>query len=623
MRNLFVFLLAAAGCVFAVSTSAAGFPTPQGTLPFIDFTPNGTQPGVEHQVFDSTNCSTCHAGSGAHLPFNGWAGSMMANAARDPLFWAALDVANQDALEVGLEGIGDFCLRCHTPKGWLEGRVRKTGSPTVVEGFQGCLLDGNYSEFFESDYGGVACHYCHRMMAESPIGEPSLIGNSDTFIDDGDCDGAGEPCRRGPYDDATGAPHAWKHSPYHSDSALCGSCHDVTSPPGVAGAPVRTLILANGAGGNNTGLAYPIERTYSEWQASDYANVLFSDGLEPASDLRGEKLSQGSSCQNCHMPQAETPPGNPDAPLYACTFNNTPRNGDLATHEFVGGNVWIPTILKSEYADLLREQPFNRTIAAATHMLGEQSAKVEVSIAQVAAGQGKVMVKVTNLAGHKLPTGYGEGRRMWLNLQVRDATNALVYESGAFNPATGDLAIDSQTKVYEIKQGMWDAAANGGVGECKTKDGSGKEMFHFVLNNCVAKDNRIPPLGFTGAANPEIASYDYSYPNVPGVPGRSVNFDTTQYLFPVGSVTYPLTVQARLQYQTASKDYIEFLKNQAVEKGFQAENDLCATAPNRPFSIGPQNKSRGQFLYDLWSNPAYGRSPPVNAGSANAQITAP
>jgi len=636
MRHLFAFLLATLSSLCAVPAFATGFPTPSGTIPFIDFTPNGTQPGVLRQVYDSTNCSTCHAGGGAHLPYSGWAGSMMANATRDPLFWAALDVANQDGLENGLEGIGDFCLRCHAPKAWLEGRVRKTGNGTLVEGFQGCLLDGNHSEFFESDYGGLSCHFCHRMMDQSPLGEPSMIGNSDGFIDDSNCNGQGEPCRRGPYnypvdvpfDGAglgtyNGPPHAWKYSPYHKDSALCGSCHDVTSPPGKAGAPVRTLILANGQGGHDTGLAYPIERTYSEWLASDYSTVVFSDGLEQQGDIVGLKVTQTSTCQNCHMPQAEAPPGNPDMSLYACTSGGPPRNGNLATHEFAGGNVWIPTILKGEYVDLLREQSFDLTIAAATRMLGDQSAKVQVTTAQVSGGQANVAVKVTNLAGHKLPTGYGEGRRMWLNLQVRDANGMLVYESGAFDPATGDLTIDSQTKIYEIKQGIWDASANGGAGACKTEDGNGKEMFHFVLNNCIAKDNRIPPLGFTGAGNPETASYGYSYPAEPGAPGRSVNYDVTSYSFPVAGASYPLTVQATLQYQTASKDYIEFLKNQAVEKKFPAENDLCADAPNRPFFTGPQNKSRGQYLFDLWNNPAYGRSPPVSAGSASVQITGP
>jgi hypothetical protein len=38
--------------------------------------------------------------------------SMMGNTLRDPLFLAALTVAEQDR-----PGVGDWCLRCHTPPG--------------------------------------------------------------------------------------------------------------------------------------------------------------------------------------------------------------------------------------------------------------------------------------------------------------------------------------------------------------------------------------------------------------------------------------------------------------------------------------------------------------------------
>jgi hypothetical protein len=54
-----------------------------------------------------------------HLePWDTWAGSMMAQSSRDPLFWAALDVANND-----MPDVGDFCLRCHVATGWLAGRL--------------------------------------------------------------------------------------------------------------------------------------------------------------------------------------------------------------------------------------------------------------------------------------------------------------------------------------------------------------------------------------------------------------------------------------------------------------------------------------------------------------------
>ena len=80
----------------------------------------GTQPeegGIEFAKVQQ--CLMCHANTknSSADPFFSWQGSMMAQAARDPVFRAALAIANQDA-----EGVGEFCLRCHAPRGWLEGR---------------------------------------------------------------------------------------------------------------------------------------------------------------------------------------------------------------------------------------------------------------------------------------------------------------------------------------------------------------------------------------------------------------------------------------------------------------------------------------------------------------------
>src|SRR5690606_16121536 len=112
------------------------------------------------------------------------------------------------------------------------------------------------------------------------------------------------------------------------------------------------------------------------------------------------------------------------------------------------------------------------------------------------AGVLELAVKVTNESGHKLPSGYGEGRRMWLNLQVRDADGGLVFESAAYDGATALLTQDPQARVYEVLQGIWN---HNGTGTCDVEDGGGNPMFHFVLNDCIAKDNRIPPLGFKPA----------------------------------------------------------------------------------------------------------------------------
>lgn len=615
---------------------------PKGTISgFVDFTPRGTQPGLTRPLLFSSDCSGCHGGQGSHTPYNGWAGSMMANATRDPLFWAALDVANADGAANGAAGIGDYCLRCHTPEGWFGGRVRKVfdvdpgagpvDDDLIVDGTDGCLLSGRPDTGdFLNDYAGVGCHLCHRVMPQGPLAESGFLENGDLWIDDSDCDGFGEPCRYGPYAYPTplagggsfpGPPHAARQSTFHSDSAMCGGCHDVTTPM-LENGPFRTLILDDGSSaGNDTGIPFAVERTYSEWLASDFSSVIFRDGVEDGgAAIPGRRLAQGEDCQSCHMPQAQTPPEDPDAELTACTFG-PPRNGELPTHEFAGANTWIPGILKAEYPKLDRDEAFDLTIAAANRMLSEESALIAAQ-ATLAPGAGSVDVdvRVTNLSGHKLPTGYSEGRRMWIEVVVRDANGVIVASNATWNPADGELALDAQSKVYEIKQGIWDS----GEGECRTVDGDGDEAFHFVLNNCVAKDNRIPPLGFTGATNPEMAAYGYGYPLESPGSGRTVNYDDTGYVFTLApGVALPLSVQARLRFQIASKDYIEFLRKQAIQRAFPTESDLCSGEPGRPFDVGPQNRSRGEYVYQLWSNPAFGRSPPVDMASTSLSVGTP
>ena len=258
-----------------IGSPATGKPTspyaahpahPKGTISgFIDFTPRGTQPGLTRPLLFSSDCSGCHGGA-AHRPYDGWAGSMMANATRDPLFWAALDVANADGAANGAAGIGDYCLRCHTPEGWYGGRVRKifdvdpgagpVDSDLIVDGTDGCMLSGRPDTGdFTNDYAGVGCHFCHRVMSEGLLAEPPILENADVWLDDGECDGMGEPCRYGPYrypaplpggGSFGGPPHAAKQSDFHSSSAMCGSCHDVTTPMLEAG-PFRTLILDDGS----------------------------------------------------------------------------------------------------------------------------------------------------------------------------------------------------------------------------------------------------------------------------------------------------------------------------------------------------------------------------------------
>jgi hypothetical protein len=325
------------------------------------------------------------------------------------------------------------------------------------------------------------------------------------------------------------------------------------------------------------------------------------------------------------MPESEDPEAT------ACSYRINNRTGNLPVHAFVGGNTWVPGIVKGEFGAGLdqsgtnRTQSLQQTIDWSRQLLGTAAA-LDTTIQSYTPptssvpGAMALAIKVTNLTGHKLPTGYSEGRRMWLNVQVRDANGGLVFESGAYDATTAQLTQDPQAHVYEVLQGIWNYH---GTGTCDIENASNEKMFHFVLNDCIARDSRIPPLGFTPATAADPNGYDlrpvgYTYAETSPGSGVLVNFDTATYTLavPPGTVT-PLTATARLYYQTASNYYIEFLRDEAVNEGFPDENAMCSGGPNRPFTVGPQSRTRGEYMYELWNNapddttqPGYGKSPP-------------
>jgi hypothetical protein len=175
---------------------------------------------------------------------------------------------------------------------------------------------------------------------------------------------------------------------------------------------------------------------------------------------------------------------------------------------------------------------------------------------------------VTNNTGHKLPTGYPEGRRIWINVKFYDDTMTLISESAAYDAATGVLGHDAEAKIYEIKPGLDSITAPlVGVPEGPS--------FHFVLNNKVFKDNRIPPRGFTNAAYADFggAHVDYSYED-------GQYWDETYYSIPFAAASAEVT----LYYQSTSKEFIEFLRDENT------------------------TNTKGQELYDLWDTT--GKCPP-------------
>ena len=505
-----------------------------------DFDQPGSQPFDTGQLFHPDDCSGCHGGyDDAVEQHRNWSGSMKAHASRDPLFRAAMSVSNQFVPDSG-----DLCLRCHTSRGWMAGRSVPT--------------DGGRLE--NDDLTGMFCGQCHRMVdpiysGENPSVDPSIISALDDAPDEF-CnamyvfDPDGER-RRGPFSDADRA-HPIHTSPFHREAALCGTCHDVSNP-----------VFENDGGGNflpnsfdspatdfDTGNLMALERTYSEWLNSDYN----TPGGVYAPQFGGN-IDYVTICQDCHMR---------DVTGIGGTVRGSPplTRTDLPLHDFTGGSTWLPGLLYSLFPDDVDDAAMQAGILRARYML--QNA------ASVVAEQNGVLleVTVTNETGHKLPTGYPDGRRLWVNVKFYDEGLVLLSESGAYDPLTGVLTHDAEAKIYQAELGLDETTAPL-VGETPGPS------HHFALNNKVFKDNRIPPRGFTNSAFQGFggAPVDYAYAD-------GQYWDTSSYAIPEDAVSAEVT----LYYQSISKEFVEFLRD---------ENSTDTT---------------GQEMFDLWND--NGKCPP-------------
>ncbi|MFG0274092.1 MAG: hypothetical protein ACF8QF_03450 [Phycisphaerales bacterium] len=529
-----------------------------------DFFLPGTQPDPTGNVIEPIvgaiegSCTNCHSNFDAQYvaaePYRHWNGSMMAQAARDPLFFATLTVAEQDA-----PFSGDFCLRCHSPAAWLNGRSTPTDGSALA---------------MPADFDGVTCHFCHR--AVDPVYEAGVSPASDAGIlaalahlpaDFGSGKYVVDPdakVRRGPLSGSNHPQGATAiYSPFHSESTMCATCHDVSNPaftrqpdgtyaPNAFGQPHPTLLDVD---------MFPVERTYSEWKHSAFA----AGGVQMNGRFGGNHPTGVLvSCQDCHMPD-QVGPG---------ARNGTVRQ-HAPQHALNGGNTWMLRSVRSLYPDSETGLTAAMVADAEARVVGLLQAASDMALSQ---DGDDLEVRITNYGGHKLPTGYPEGRRMWLNVKFFDGEGALIAERGHYDNATAVLTT-GDTKVYETKLGV-DATVAGATG---VPEG---ESFHFVLNNVRLKDNRIPPMGFTNAAFDAVGAAPVGATYADGQ-----HWDDTEYDIPFGAAS----AEVRLYYQTSSKEYIDFLL---------AENTT---------------DSRGQTLYNQWV--LHGKSAPVEMDFQTIALT--
>jgi hypothetical protein len=243
------------------------------------------------------------------------------------------------------------------------------------------------------------------------------------------------------YQQMDASKHQGFHSALYVRAEMCAACHDVTNA-----LPIKNP-LGRYVGG------FPIERTYTEWLSSRYADRPGNRNFDP----RWKR-----DCQSCHMQQDYGQPGTaqtlyrPDGtsvpiPVEPIATDGKPR--PKFTHHFVGGNAFVPHLVGKDvdgsgnvapYPELSafsfssadHKSPYSRGFWTHLERKGAyaQQARLAwdrlrhvlsmdvVSPATASAGRSAPLaITVANTgSGHDFPTGFPEGRTAWLAVHAVD-----------------------------------------------------------------------------------------------------------------------------------------------------------------------------------------------------------
>jgi cytochrome c551/c552 len=468
-----------------------------------------------------------------------WAGSMMANSARDPYFHAVLS-AEMAANPTHAGSIQGKCLTCHAPMAAYEAKVAGN-SLTLAD-----LESGVHSELGKD---GVSCVLCHRIEGSNlgPSGE-SYAGN---FIIGNETGSARKIY--GPYTNVATDPMIRRvnftpaYGKHVRDSALCGTCHNLTTE---AIDPVSQEL---------TGIQFPEQMPYKEWLASSY-----------------NSSTNPKSCQSCHMP--ETVGG-----VRLSNTGPTRTQSPFGKHHFVGANAFMLTMLKNNRETtnslglVADPSAFEAAIVRTRNNLTQNAARLEANPCRKD-NMLTVPVTITNLAGHKFPTSY-PNRRAWLHVKVTDGTGRTVFESGNYGADGEIVGLDldyephydtitrpDQVQVYETVMG-------------DVRDNQTRRLMHAAR---YLKDNRILPAGMS----PDETDTDI---RVVGI-GSDANFvggsDRVTYSIDTTGYTGPFKVTAELLYQSVPPRDVAALSYVTSQiTSFKAMYAAADKAPERVASV--------------------------------------
>ena len=304
---------------------------------------------------DPNTCSECHA-----THFSQWSSSMHAYASQDPVFVAM----NKKGQEDTQNQLGTFCVQCHAPMAVALGLTDGTNfDPTTLP----------------PEANGVTCYFCHNVKDVVDDHNNGLQIAMDQTMRGGLQHPIDSPAHASKYDTLMDSDA--------NQSEICGSCHDIVTPKGVA-----------------------LERTYSEWQTT------FFSQQDPVHHL---------TCGSCHMPSSTD--------VVADKPGLDVPERDHGFHEHLWPAIDQAMIDGFPGKDTMATR-IDQDLEGAIAIIGPAPPGSNVPTGGICveqAGGGVLTVRMDSInIAHAWPSGAAQDRRAWLEVIAYDASNAVVFQSG-------------------------------------------------------------------------------------------------------------------------------------------------------------------------------------------------
>jgi tetratricopeptide (TPR) repeat protein len=332
-------------------------------------------------------CGHCHQET-----YRQWRQSVHSNSFRAPWY---LKNVNLLIDEKGVQ-FSRHCEGCHNPVALLSGDLSQ-GMPKKRP--------------FEDE--GLTCSTCHSIQSVDATGTGSYVmGTPAVLVDE-----AGAPITR-PVSDGEILAHLDRHSKavmrdFYRTPEFCAACHKAAIP--------RSLDDYKWL------RAFSV---YDEWQGASFAKQ---------SPLPFYRKDAVSTCQTCHMVRAPLPPGAADPGA---------KDGQLASHRWLGGNTLMPQFYKfDEQAEklvaFLKNNVFNVDIFALEKENAAATPSDQVLVAPLGLTRFSLAPGETLLAdvviqnkgiGHSFIPEQRDFYEAWVNFTVKDGSGKVLAESGFLQP---------------------------------------------------------------------------------------------------------------------------------------------------------------------------------------------